>query len=176
MSLYAYGTIAFFSTMLMALGALGFLSSSEWPVGCVSGVLSDANGNLIAPHEPTDRIQIYDASHKFIRGWRVDSLGGFFKTRLTTDGNIEVFTVGGHKRFVYGLDGNVVISDTYEFEYDSIRPTSTLQVAFHTPVLLRPFADPHIATFLILLGAFGLWAARRPWARLRRLVPKGGQA
>jgi hypothetical protein len=71
-SLTFYGFGSFFAQFLAASGALTMIGpSTEWPVGPVDHVAQDANGTLIVPLVPQGRVQIYDRSGRFVRGWFV---------------------------------------------------------------------------------------------------------
>jgi hypothetical protein len=60
--LLVLGGAGFFGAALSALGGLNWLPTRfEWPVGYTGGVVSSAEGLHVVPHDPTGRIQVYDA-------------------------------------------------------------------------------------------------------------------
>jgi hypothetical protein len=156
-SLAFYGFGSFFAQFLAASGALTVIGpSTEWPVGPVDHVAQDANGTLIVPLVPQGRVQIYDRSGRFVRGWFVQAAGGDFRITPTTDGHIAVHSARGHSRLVYSYEG-VLVSRTPEDAdaFGRLEPRGELQMTIPFNWLLWPLLGPAWAW---ITGALGLAA------------------
>jgi hypothetical protein len=153
-----YGALAFFAQVLCAMGGLSFLPPSfEWPLATVSGVVRDSQGDYIAPHPPSGRVQVYDRDKRFLRGWTVDAGGGTFKLSMTEDDLIEVFTARGARHYVFRLDGTLVRRSTYPPKsYSSLGRSAQATVSFPTCIMLLPFSHPFAGWALGALGMVGL--------------------
>src|SRR2546423_1685308 len=82
--LMIYAVAGFFGAGFSACGGLDWLGSFEWPIGYTSGVSRTPSGDLVVPHDPSGRLQIYDGDRRFLRGWRVGS-GKPFVARALAD-------------------------------------------------------------------------------------------
>lgn len=73
------GAVGFFGSALSSTAGLGSSQSFEWPIGKTDEALKYPDGNIVVPHEPSGRVQVYDQSLQFVRGWSVKASGGSFK-------------------------------------------------------------------------------------------------
>lgn len=146
------GTAGFLCTVLSIIGALDWLPSSfEWPVGYSGKVIAMPGGGLLVPHTPSGRVQVYDAAGRFMRGWRVHTRGGSFKTALS-DRAVEIYTARGQRRLRYSLDGRPLGETSYApLEYDSIPPSGSGRI-IPTTLWLWPFSHPFWCWALIIVG------------------------
>jgi hypothetical protein len=56
---------------------------------------------------PIGRIQVYDASGQFLRGWFVPASGGAFRLAIGAGDEVEVITARRPKKLVYSLGGEL---------------------------------------------------------------------
>ncbi|MDZ4858148.1 MAG: hypothetical protein SGI88_04135 [Candidatus Hydrogenedentes bacterium] len=100
------GALCFFAPLISCLGGLDWLPSTfEWPIGLAKGVIATESGLRVVPHAPSNRVQVYEADWRYLRGWRVDAAGGAIALRPAEDGNFDVFTARGSRHYVYTVDG-----------------------------------------------------------------------
>lgn len=155
------GSLGFFGTALIAIGALNQLPTSfEWPVGYATGVVSTKDNYFVVPHTPSGRVQIYDSNWRFLRGWNVDAGAGTFKLHITDTNRIHVVTARGRMHYVYDLNGKVVLIENYSAtgrSYSSF-PEEGHSYLVPTPVWLWSFTSPLYSwlTAVIGLGLFTL--------------------
>ena len=76
-----WATIGFFAPFIVG-NFVSLPNSFEWPVGHASNVVTTTSGFRIVPIVPYDRVQIYDAKWKFIRGWQVPAARFCLLTKL----------------------------------------------------------------------------------------------
>lgn len=167
--LVLYGAAGFFGSGFMAAGGSGMVDESfEWPFGTVSGVLKAPDGTLYAPHQPTGRIQVYDAERRFLRGWSADASGGSFEARLLPDQRIEVVTARGDKRLVFDRTGHLLQEDELDRNaYRDFDPGKTYTVSFPTPFYLWVLTDPSHSWAVAALGLL-LTVVSGPWRQMER--------
>lgn len=169
LTLYGFGS--FFAQFLAGTGALAVIGVigpfTEWPVGPVDHVVRDANGTLIVPLTPQGRVQIYDRSGRFVRGWFVQASGGDFRVKPTTDGHIEVHTARGHSQLVYSYEGTLLSSTPEEVEaFGRIDAAGERQMTIPFNWLLWPLLGPGWAWLTGVVGAFALQlVGKRPRGR-----------
>jgi hypothetical protein len=160
--LVLYGFGAFLAQGLAATRTFdAFGPGFEWPIGLV-GAVRDSHGRYVAAHKPTDRIQIYDADGRFVRGWSVDASAGAFKLRVTPDDRIEVVTARGQKRLSYSPDGELIQEGQYNpGEYAAFENAPTEWKTFGTPWVLWPFTHPVFGWSVGMVGGLGLGLLER---------------
>ena len=104
----AIGAVGFLGAGLSACGGLNWLPSSfEWPVGYAEGVISTPEGWHIVPHDPTDRIQVYDADWNYVAGWPIPC-EKHSKILHSTDGNIHVLGSSTDSHYVFDTQGRLI--------------------------------------------------------------------
>jgi hypothetical protein len=167
LTFYGFGSfLAQFLAGTGALAAIGVIGPfTEWPVGPVDHVVRDANGTLIVPLTPQGRVQIYDRSGRFVRGWFVEASRGDFRIKPTTDGHIEVHTARGHSRLVYSYEGALLSSTPEDVKaFERLMDSSgELQMTIPFNWLLWPLLGPGWAWITGVVGAFALKrVAKRP--------------
>jgi hypothetical protein len=161
----------FLASVCIIIGAMGFfvpsLSSSldglisfDWPVGSTSTALRYPDGSIVVPHEAYGRVQIYDRSLHFIRGWSVNARGGSFKLFPAERNTFYLFSARGNQKFHYDLNGNILSSQNYSGSYPE-NSSSLVRVSIPTPFYLLTFTHP-IASWFVL--AFGILLRR--WVEL----------
>lgn len=135
-------------------------SSIEWPIGWAGEVVTFPSGMRAVSHDSSNRVQIYDANWKFLRGWHVEANGGVFvRTAALPNETLEIVTARTNMRYVFDLQGNVL-------EQLSARRTPSTGVQHVTlgefvptwPWLIT-LTHPFVAFFALILGflvmAFG---------------------
>lgn len=159
-------SVIFLSNALIIVGACGFFGqfvaggrnwlpgSFEWPAGKVDDVLSTTNGYHIVLVPGVARIQVYDDSWHFLRGWAVP---GLLRLDLLSDGTLEALAKG-EKAFVFDTDGNLISQKTYgtrEFvELENSLP-KTGGAIVPTPKLLYAFSNPLLSWLVFATGFIG---------------------
>jgi hypothetical protein len=152
----------FLASACIIIGAMGFFGSSlsssldgltsfEWPVGSTNAALRYSDGSIVVPHEPSARVQIYDRSLHFIRGWSVDAGGGSFKLFPAENNTFYLFTARGKKKLHYDLNGNMLSSQSYAGSYPEDR-SELVSVSIPTPFYLLVFTHPIAAWFVVAFG------------------------
>jgi len=153
-----YGFGGFFGGFLAASGALRVIGPSvEWPVGSVEPVAEDANGQLIVPVKYWSRVQIYDRTGRFVRGWSVDTAGREFTATPTSDGHVEVY-IERRGRFVYSYEGQLLSETTDERREagaaeSGVQFRKTIRIPYSWP--LWPLVGPLQAWITGLGGLYG---------------------
>lgn len=126
----------------------------EWPVGVATGVEKAADGSYVVPLDAPGRIQVYDQSWRFVRGWQVDAAGGSFVVDVDKRGNIVTLIERGDMRDVFTPTGELVSSTP--FDRNAIVGPLVGGRASHvllTKPYLFPLWSPGIAW---LMGAVGM--------------------
>jgi hypothetical protein len=158
--LLAIGGFAFFGILLGAVGALGWLPATfEWPIGKARNILIMADGKRVAANEAVDRIQIYDQNWKFLRGWFVNAYGGATKMGIKDGDKIEVLTARGNTRYVYDLNGSLLLKETYPRDQFGEFVVSRQHARVPTHWWSWPFANPVYFPIFVVLGVASLYAA-----------------
>jgi len=145
------GAVGFFGSALSATAGLSTKQSFEWPIGDASGALKLANGDIVVPHEPSGRVQIYDKSLNFLRGWSVDASGGSFQLYPADSSTFVIFTARGDMEYKYDLQGNLISSKKYSGAYPK-SSSETFNIAIPTPLYLKVFTHPFVAWFVAAFG------------------------
>jgi len=146
------GAVCFFAPAISALGGFDWLPSSvEWPVGNAKGVVQTSSGLYVVPHVPSNRIQIYDASWNYVRGWRTDAAGGNFVLRMTDEDRIEVFTARGPMHHVYDLNGNLLATRAAEESPKGSGASARVPTAWWLMPLVHPIAAWSLAAVGLLV-------------------------
>ena len=152
-----YGLVAFFAQALGAMGALPFIGPDvEWPVGRQSSVAQTSGGDFVVSLIPCGRVQMYDASGRFERGWFVDASGGDFKLDASTPGKIIVFTARAMRRLVYSSDGHLLQKSSYSQSFNDIAVNTGVERLFVYPWPLWPLSHPFAAWGTMVLGMIGV--------------------
>lgn len=133
--------------------------STECPAGFVEQFVSTPDGFHVTVLQSFDRIQVYDADWKFVRGWQVDTHNGHFELRLTDEGEIEVFTARGNNHLKFQLDGTLVFEDKYEGRFPATGRKESRWI--ETPLLLIPLSHPFLGWLFALSAAILQMLAKR---------------
>lgn len=165
----AAGIVGFLGTALAGAGGLGWLPSScEWPVGLATGVVATGD-HFLVPHQPAGRLQVYDADWGFVRGWWVDAAGGGYKITAVDDGEIEVVTARGNRRYRFDLEGRLRWTEVYVpgGAYDAFPELGELRLVPTAPWLWA-FSHPFLSLATAALGMVMLFHRDRLLERPRR--------
>ncbi len=159
-ALMLLGVATFFAPVLTSQGQLDWLlKDREWPVLYSSNVLLFPDGTRVVPHEPSGRVQIYNAELEFIRGWTIETSGAW----VVVPGMGEtffVYTARQRMKYEFDREGNTISAGTYSHEDE---PFSKLPVAegwieFERPLYLIPLSHPFsFLYFAILSIALNSW-------------------
>lgn len=145
------GAVGFFGSALSSTAGFGNKQSFEWPIGEAKGALRLASGDIVVPHEPSGRVQVYDKSLKFLRGWTINASGGSFKLYLADSSTFFIFTARGDMKYKYDLQGNLLSSQKYSGAYPK-SSTDTFNIAIPTPIYLQVFTHPFASWFVAAFG------------------------
>jgi hypothetical protein len=149
------GAAGFFGAALSATGMLKLPKSFEWPAGYVTGVVRTTEGEYVVPLVPSGRIQIYDSSWHFLRGWHVDAEGGDFVVDAPQDGTIEVFTARGRHHYSFTKEGGLISATTLSGNMSDLRKTGESLMVPTSP-LLWVFSSPFLSIGLATIGFGGM--------------------
>jgi hypothetical protein len=157
----SYGWFAFFVQAAAASGGLSFLPTSlEFPVWRPDRAVRDAAGRTIVGLVPSGRIQVYDASGRFERGWFVPAPGGDFVIAPPLDGRITVLTQRNVLRLVYDDRGTLLSREARERGPIVRGVTADLPSGIAAPIVAWPLASPALAFGLAFAGMLGVWYYR----------------
>ena len=145
------GAVGFFGSIIVSSGDLGALQSLEWPIGNTDAALRYPDGSIVVPHVPSGRVQVYDQSLKFVRGWSVSANGGLFTLLPAEKNTFYIFSARGHMKFHYDLNGNMLSSGNYSGSYPE-NSSKLVSVSIPTPFYLRIFTHPLASWLVIALG------------------------
>jgi hypothetical protein len=143
------GGAGFLGTMLVSLGAITPPNTFQWPAG-MAPVVFTASGEAVVPIVPAGRIQIYDSSWHFKRGWQIAAQGGDFKIAVRAPDLIDVFTMRGDTHFVFKTDGTLV---SHSVDTVGLVNSKTADRFVPGQPLLFPLSDP---AYCWSIGAMGL--------------------
>lgn len=150
------GAVGFFGSALSSTAGLGFKQSFEWPIGDANGALKLANGNIVVPHEPSGRVQVYDNSLNYLRGWSISAAGGSFQLYPADSSTFFIFTARGDMEYKYDLQGNLISSKKYSGAYPK-SSQETFNVTIPASFYLKVFTHPSAAWFVAAFGMFLLF-------------------
>lgn len=145
------GAVGFFGLALSATAGLGLSKSFEWPIGNTDSALKYFDGSIVVPHEPSGRVQIYDQSLQFVRGWPVSAGGGSFTLFPAEESTFYIFTARGGMKYHYDLNGHLISSQKYSGSYPKDSP-QLVSVSIPTSVYLQVFTHPFASWFVAALG------------------------
>jgi hypothetical protein len=128
-------------------------SDIEWPVGWAGTVITLPSGMHVVSHDPSERVQVYDANWHFLHGWYVDCAGGIFvSTKALPDGTIEVVTARTHMRYVFDVQGQTLVKEPAPPKV----PAGSSHISFgeYVPTWpwLFPLTTPFLAFLTMILG------------------------
>lgn len=174
------GVVGFFLPAATAMGGIPLPSSFEWPAWRVDGVVTLTGGSHAVPIEHAGRVQLYDQSWSFIRGFQVPAEGGTFLLEPGEGDTLVVSTARGNRRLVYHANG--ALASTADAR--GTRPQPAGHAARRVTVSLRPYLfvlyGPGITWITAVAGAL-MWlgtatflsmAAETTLARLGILPPQ----
>jgi hypothetical protein len=154
-ALVLVGACGFFGSGMSAVGFLKLPNSLEWPAGNVCGVQTRNDGKHVVPLVPSGRVQIYDATWHFLRGWHVGAHGGDFKVECPATGRIEVYTGRGQHHYSYTENGELISVASYS-EGDSPQDLAGSCVVVPTSPLGWVFSSPFFSWGTAVIGIAGL--------------------
>lgn len=144
------GAAGFFGTMAFSSANLE-TAKFEWPIGTTLSAYPHTDNSYIVLHEPSGRIQIYDGSLKYIRGWGVNAYTGSFNLLPAEDDTFFIYTARGEMKYLYDLEGNLLssekYSDTFPYKKEHLE-----KLSIPTPFYLWGFTNPAKAWVLMILG------------------------
>ena len=147
-----FGAICFFGTGLSSFQGLGLPNSFEWPVGYSENVLFLSEGFIVVPHIPSGRTQVYDKDLTFIRGWNIPAAGGVFKLIAAGKNKFHIYTTRGKRKLLYGLDGKLISSGTYDSGELAQLRTSDGMIRIPTPLYLILFTSSWYSFLVMAIG------------------------
>lgn len=145
------GAVGFFGSALSTTVDFGVSHSFEWPIGNTDAALLCRDGSIVVPHEPSGRIQIYNQSLQFLRGWSINARGGSFQLFPADQSTFYVFTVRGRMKYHYDLHGNIIAAEKYSGSYPE-KNSHSIYLSIPTPWYLQPFTHPFASLCSIFFG------------------------
>jgi hypothetical protein len=151
--LLVIGGFGFFGSALSSEGGLNWLPETfEWPVGFATGVVATPDHFFVVPDSPSGRIQVYDSTWKFVRGWHVNAGGGMFRLYLSPDYQKNVVTARGKWHYIYSLQGHLLSKEEYgPAAYDSFPKEGRSYVVLTAP-WLWVFTSPVYSWIAAMVG------------------------
>jgi hypothetical protein len=149
-----YGFGGFMAQAAAGTGALGFLPPSvEFPVWRPESAFRSSRDQTFVALAPTGRIQVYDASGRFLRGWFVPTAGKSFRI-LPAPGGIQVRGTNPKPLF-YDDHGRPIDPDTVPARVEDLllNPKPPLDVDWSAP--WWPLASPFVAWAVGAVGMLG---------------------
>lgn len=113
-----FGILCFLGGNLLCLWGDILPETMIFPMGYADGVVKNEGGLLFVALQSYNRIQIYDASGKFIKSKYIDASGGIFKIELDEDGCVNVYTSRKNKHYKLDEKGNIVLNEDYTGQYE----------------------------------------------------------
>ncbi len=150
------GALGFFGAGLLATSNLETPQSFEWPIGNSDFALKYPDGTVVVSHEPSGRVQIYDQSLKFIRGWAVKADGGLFRLHPADGSTFYIYTARNDMKYHYNLNGKLLSSQKYSGVYPK-DSHQLISVSIPTPFYLMTFTHPGASWFVAAFGMFLLF-------------------
>lgn len=125
-----FNIIKQFARLLRYIGIIGFLSGSitflnlnmkipnsiEMPLGDLSGLAVDSDGNIYCTTLYYARVQVYSPSGRFLRGISIEA-NGMLWIKINNDDQLEVAVARGDKRFKFDRNGNLLSHMTNVSDY-----------------------------------------------------------
>ena len=84
------------------------LDSFELPLGELSGIAIDSEGNIYCGLMSYSRVQVYDTEGEFLFSRFIDRSGGAFRIRINENDQLEVATARSDKLYIFEKDGTLV--------------------------------------------------------------------
>jgi hypothetical protein len=151
-----YGFAAFMGQAVAGAGALSFVPSTvEFPVWRPEVTFRSARDLTFVGLGPVGRIQVYDASGRFLRGWFVPTSGKAFQI-LPAPGGIEVRGIKPKPVF-YDDHGRVIEPDAVLARREDLllNPKPPVDVDWSAP--WWPLTSPFLAWAVGAIGMVGLY-------------------
>ncbi len=145
------GALGVFGTDLSANAGLAFSKSFEWPIGSTSGAVELSDGMMIVPYEPAGRVQVYNQSLEFQRGWHIDAGGGVLKLVPADENSFYVYTLRNGMKYQYDTNGSLLSSEQYSESFSEVI-SPTINVSIPTPFYLMVFTNPLYSWVVGLIG------------------------
>ncbi|HUG18781.1 MAG TPA: hypothetical protein VMM56_07365 [Planctomycetaceae bacterium] len=128
----------------------------EYPAGLVSSAIRMPDGLRVVPTTVGNRLQVYDADWKFLRGWPIETgTSSMVVLRPLVQDEFEVFAIKGDRRYVFNTQGELIETGRYD---KAAFPQNTGEpMMVPTPWYLMIFTN-HLYPFLFCAGGFTLFA------------------
>lgn len=103
------GVVGFFGALLVGVWLARYIPPYvQLPLSEISGPALDREGRIYCLSESYSRLQVYDHSGDFLRGWFVDTVGHAASIRLESDDSVHVYTATGAMHFAYDTSGRLL--------------------------------------------------------------------
>lgn len=105
-------------------------SNTELPLAHLRGIVADQQDNVYLGIQFYERIQLYDSTGTFQKGWFINANGGRFRLRINDLNQLEVATARTNLHYIFDQNGNLLalnenkeaygnFGDTNEYVYES---------------------------------------------------------
>jgi hypothetical protein len=102
------GWLTGFLLILLNVGLnLKVPDSFELPLGQLSSIAVDSEGNIYCGAQFYARIQVYNPEGRYLYGKTLDT-NGLFWIRINSNDELEVAAARGNKRYIFDKDGNLL--------------------------------------------------------------------
>ncbi len=156
--LLVYGGVGFFSQAASSTGALAFVPTSvEFPVWRPESTLRTARDLTYVGLAPSSRVQVYDETGAFLRGWFVPTGGKRFRLLPAPNG---ISVVGHRMEARYDDQGRPVYGDeTATAAMKDVLISDRPPVDVEWSPLWWPLASPFVAWAVGAIGMAGLYVS-----------------
>ncbi len=83
-------------------------STTELPLAHLRGIVVDQQGNIYLGSQFYGRIQMYDATGNFQKGWFIDTNGGLCRLKINEKNQLEVATARSNLHYIFDQNWNIL--------------------------------------------------------------------
>ncbi|MDO8683466.1 MAG: hypothetical protein Q7N50_08295 [Armatimonadota bacterium] len=155
-----YGFVGWIAAFLVGIGVLNIPNNVELALADVQSIVADSHGHIYCDSAMYGRIQVYDASGKFLWAWDYP----YKHSSITIDKKDRLHVFSG-KEFVLSQDGRLlkerpsIKEYDYSSDYSSYRDMRGNVYKLHTPTLYPRVikTDPSGREKTVVSVPFYLW-------------------
>lgn len=138
------GLVGFFSTFFCGLGLCRWVPGNvALPLSTVESIAVDSKGRIYCALAAHGRIQQYSANGRYLRGWWIDTSGGFFKLKVDSD-RLVVQTARTGLRYVFDGNGKLLSQKRLNASLDDFRDGPHVDSAGNRYSVANPDLFPRI--------------------------------
>jgi hypothetical protein len=99
------GMLAFLGPLMLPAMVPNGFRNLEFPLSGITSVALDKDGDVFVGLASSQRIQVYDPSGRFMRGWFVDANGGSFQVYLDEEADVYIYSIRRNEYIKYLTSG-----------------------------------------------------------------------